>query len=45
LVEEATIEFEAHLRANGGKLRPLTAEDLGVPEPPDFTTAFRKDKK
>jgi hypothetical protein len=41
LVEEATIEFEAYLRANGGKLRPLTGADLGVPEPPNLGDAIR----
>lgn len=45
VMDELHIQFEARLRANRGRLVPLSAEELSVPEPPDFTAAFRKEKK
>lgn len=41
LMEEATIEFEAYLRANAGKLVPMTAP----PPPPDLIAAIQQRAK
>jgi hypothetical protein len=43
VLEEAYRDLEAHLRANGGRLKPLTAEELAqqIPPPPDANAAVR----
>jgi hypothetical protein len=41
LMEEATIAFEAYLRANAGKLVPVT----GAPPPPSLIDAIQQRAK
>jgi hypothetical protein len=43
VLEEAYRDLERHVRANGGRLKPLTAQELAqpVPVPPDLNAAVR----